>query len=237
MSFKVESKEHLFFLSRKMISNKNLDGFEFKNKNIDEKLKELAGEYYTLTTDNEHEIFFKNLRPPSSIMTWQIKESKASNFGELVNELEVLLKQFKDVIHGRYPARKYPHLLIDQNFTDFLGNNDYLIGKKEVTKKFSETMNSIRMNPGVYFLYNSKKKLVYIGKSRDLGSRIPLSIGERNAYYYDFILTKTASDCGIYEMYFISKYKPKLNKEGKYPDETTVELPTLEFNGIKKIFK
>lgn len=220
-----------------MLSNKDLEGFKFKDSIIDDKISDLSHQFYYFEKQHQFELFRLKMRLPTHSMTWIIKNTTKTLFGDILNDLEIVIRQYDDCLKNNRSSREYPHLFIDQNLTDFLGNNDNYIGEKQVTDKFYDVMKSIRMKPGVYFLYNSSKKLTYIGKSKDLGSRIPMSVGERKAHFYDYAITNSASDCGVYEMYFISKYKPKLNKEGKFPDELTIELPELKLNGIAKIFK
>ena len=66
---------------------------------------------------------------------------------------------------------------------------------------------------GVYFIYNDKDQLLYIGKSRNLASRIPGSIKERNGTKFAYILTEQPADIHILEPYLILKYKPIKNTE------------------------
>lgn len=85
---------------------------------------------------------------------------------------------------------------------------------------------------GVYKIFDKNKKLVYIGKSINLGTRLPGSLKEKRCLFFSFALTNSKSDVNLYEAYYISKYKPDLNVDSKYDDDVSVELPDLEFSDI-----
>jgi hypothetical protein len=90
-----------------------------------------------------------------------------------------------------------------------------------------ETLNKLeelKQKSGIYFLYNDSE-LVYIGKSKGLGSRIMTSMKDRPSDSFRYLLTETISDAHIIEPYLIAKYKPKLNSEFKEEDDPTFEIP------------
>lgn len=87
---------------------------------------------------------------------------------------------------------------------------------------------------GLYFLLNDQEKIGYIGKSTNLGDRIFTSITDSKIvlssdkeYFIDVYLTNSKSDMTVYEQYYISKHKPKFNKDSKYDDSLTIALPEL----------
>lgn len=43
---------------------------------------------------------------------------------------------------------------------------------------------------------------------------------------------KTEADMFLYEIYYINKYKPLLNKDDKSKEELTIELPELDFKTL-----
>jgi len=85
---------------------------------------------------------------------------------------------------------------------------------------------------GVYKLFDKNKKLVYVGKSINLGNRLHGSLKERKCLFFSYALVENKSDVGIYEAYYISKYKPEFNTDGKYDDALSVKLPELKFSEI-----
>src|SRR5699024_6655512 len=107
----------------------------------------------------------------------------------------------------------------------------------ELTNDFLEDMRNMMLKSGVYFSYDEDKELIYVGKSINLGERIPSSINERSAIYYEYAETKSESDTSIYEAYYISLLKPELNVEGKHEDELTVRLNCIRNNELKPIYK
>lgn len=79
--------------------------------------------------------------------------------------------------------------------------------------------------PGVYFLYNRNKELIYIGKSFNLKVRVEQSIFERKASYYELLATKNHCEANILEPYYISLYSPELNS-----DFITFDKPSFEIS-------
>lgn len=92
------------------------------------------------------------------------------------------------------------------------------------TQEFINTLEYLTYVHGLYFLYDENKSLIYIGKSKNLGSRILDSAKERQGFYLKYKLPLTKSDTNILELYYISKFKPKLNSESKEADDTTLEI-------------
>ena len=69
----------------------------------------------------------------------------------------------------------------------------------------------------VYFVYDYNNELFYIGKTNDLYSRIHQHqienrFNEDDVYYVEFELLNSLCDASIRELYYINKYKPRLNK-------------------------
>lgn len=106
-----------------------------------------------------------------------------------------------------------------ENARNILKDEDY-----QITDEFFKIMEELVYVCGLYFLFDENKELIYIGKSRNLSSRVPKSIKERKGFYLKYKLTSTMSDANILELYYISKLKPKLNKDSKESDDTTFEI-------------
>jgi len=124
-------------------------------------------------------------------------------------------------------------------FKDILQNADKYfddIKLKEEFQKYhsmSVCISEISNICGVYKLFDDgTKELVYIGRSINLGTRIVASSLERRANFFSYAETKTESDSAIYEAYYITKFKPKFNKLGKFEDDPTIVLPDLKFSEI-----
>ena len=85
---------------------------------------------------------------------------------------------------------------------------------------------------GVYFIYDNKGDLVYIGKSSTcLLSRCLQSVKERKALDFSKIEmreSKSRSDVAIYESYYIGIYKPIYNSDLVFDDNPTIKLPELQ---------
>ncbi len=91
---------------------------------------------------------------------------------------------------------------------------------------------------GVYAFLGKRNKLLYIGKSKDLASRIPSSWTERRGQaeikrvlYYP---TPTQADASVLEMYLITDKKPLLNVDGNTKDRPKMFWCNID---IKKDFR
>jgi predicted transcriptional regulator len=95
----------------------------------------------------------------------------------------------------------------------------------------------------VYKFINKEERIIYIGKTNNIKNRISqhLSKGhlsqecynEINHIEYAEIDNKT--NCCLYEVYYINKYKPKYNKRHKYEDINIIELPELSWKTLDKL--
>ncbi len=84
---------------------------------------------------------------------------------------------------------------------------------------------------GIYFIYGNDSKIDYIGKSASSVIRRSLeSVKERGLYDFKKIEYRFTqpSNCGIYEAYYIAKYKPKCNVDMIYEDETDIYIRKLD---------
>jgi len=90
---------------------------------------------------------------------------------------------------------------------------------------------------GVYFLYNDDKELIYIGKSKNLSSRLPQTIKGKRVGFFRFIILNSMADMHVLEPYLIAHHNPLLNKEFNTGDKLTIEIetpPLSEFYTIEK---
>lgn len=91
------------------------------------------------------------------------------------------------------------------------------------TERFSQIVDSLPHNPGVYQFYNAQKEIIYIGKAKDLRKRVS-SYFNRNRYenakqrvlvskIFDIkhIVVDTESDALLLENNLIKKHQPKYN--------------------------
>mgnify|MGYP001209314387 CR=1 FL=1 len=208
----------------------------------EEDLSELCEIYFNFTNDESVKLKLMKLglRKPTNVLTWKVANCDFQNVPQLIEELDHTLAKYHQIFDLENVNRlksKFADIFITKTFFDPQLEDTNTIEGIEVRKSFLEDMEKVKFKAGVYFLYNDNKELIYIGKSSDLGSRIPTSIRDRKATKYSYALTKTFSDAGIYEMYYISKLKPKLNVEGNFPDYPTVKLPDLKIQPIKNVFK
>jgi hypothetical protein len=111
-------------------------------------------------------------------------------------------------------------------------SHDYLNINFDLTKTIGTS--------GLYFFYTESKNLLYIGRSKDLSSRVISSIYERNRsekiFYMRFLFT-SLDDSFILEPYYISLGKPKLNVQfnSKETPTTLSIIHNYEFTEFIKL--
>jgi len=98
------------------------------------------------------------------------------------------------------------------------------------TREFDSLADHLKKVPGVY-LFSSNDKIIYIGRSSDLGNRMLRSFVERvlktklnSTVYFQYVQTSTFSDAAVLELILIAEHKPVLNKATKYMDKTTSNI-------------
>lgn len=88
-----------------------------------------------------------------------------------------------------------------------------------------------------FFVYRLKKnyRIVYVGRTESLIFRMEQHIRDKEFNKIEILYFDNKIDMKIAELYFISKYKPILNKKDKYDDisMTIEELDKLEWKEIK----
>lgn len=89
---------------------------------------------------------------------------------------------------------------------------------------------------GIYFLYNDNDELIYIGKSQNLRTRILQSADIRGATKFCYAYTDSLADMHLYEVYYISKYKPILNKEFNSTDGLSIVMPGLKVSDLYDLY-
>ena len=109
----------------------------------------------------------------------------------------------------------------------------------EYSEEFLNVLDYLKNVQGLYFLYDENKELIYIGKSRDLGTRIFTSTKERLGSYLKYKITQSMADTHILELYFINKFNPRLNSDSNERDGINFVIDYIfeeesDFIGIKE---
>ena len=153
-------------------------------------------------------------------ITFLLKDGQDENMDQLI-PIGEMLKEFKKGKELKDLVLKYNIFSLERKIEveTFFRNEIYA-----PTQEFINTLEYLTYVHGLYFLYDENKKLIYIGKSKNLGSRILNSVKERQGFYLKYKLPLTKSDTNILELYYISKLKPVLNSESKEVDDTTFEI-------------
>ena len=112
---------------------------------------------------------------------------------------------------------QYEYLTIKSNWYEV--NNDFKVN----------SINQIVDNvSGVYRLYKNDR-IVYVGKSINIKSRVKDHKRDKDFDSFDFSIMNNESNKNLYEIYYIDKYKPIYNKECIENSISDVELEDLVF--------
>lgn len=131
-------------------------------------------------------------------------------------------KRLREEFPHNYEVNKFFRLLDNQMFSD-----EYL-----------HLLDDMHKTPGIYFLYDINKELIYIGKSYNISSRLVSSVKEKNAFFVQILETKTEADANILELYYIAIERPRLNSDSVPIDTPTFKIKTkYEKTDMIPIFK
>lgn len=147
-----------------------------------------------------------------------------------MNTLEVPIgthMQYRYLERWRSNLRKIHASTIDRAAGQLLGFFDSFF-----SRAMRNALSTIKDKPGIYFFYNIHRVPVYVGRSKDLSKRIPVSVTEDHkclvTRYVSFMIMPI-HDQDILERLYIRKYNPVFNKEFKinhdYGDDFNIEHP------------
>lgn len=190
----------------------HFDNFLEKNGNLLPEAKKLIKAMYQKAEKNE--TFYRELL---NVFTYNYR-NKNFNSEETIKSIMDILRK-KDEVEKLKLSKDLGYVR-SYNFEEFF---KYCFDGV-ATKQFEDVINFLEYKCGLYFLYNENKELIYIGKSKNLASRIPTSIRDRKAFYMKFKLCFNLSDMHILELYYISKLKPVLNSDCLESDVCTFEI-------------
>ena len=218
---KLESAKHYYNLVKKTLNQK---GFRIEDLEI---ATDRVFSYY------EHEKYLCSLgyKSPTLTMYLLIKECDDINdivkiiidFIKMAPEIALIIKDYESAIsnHDLELVSKY---LSDEYF------ETRRIKWREIynyDNKFVRYVDSLCGISGVYFVFNKKEELIFIGKSKDLSSNIFTCISDKlkyEPYYLSVFKTNTTSDANILKPFFVSKFNPIANTDSTEKEITNLEI-------------
>ena len=206
------------------------------------KFIEIINKIYDFTINNLETFLNKGLKYPTDYFSERCKYLRKSGQRIFINTTDsfenvskVYLSLFdkpreelvnyylNDILLYQYDKRLGLHK------NDRRGINNY----SKCNHHYLIDLDSIVDNYGIYRLYDDDGELVYIGKSYKLGKRIQTSLHERNCKSYDYCVLDTKEKADLYEIYYISKLKPKYNVTDINADISELILEELKFSETK----
>lgn len=238
-----ESSTHLFNMCKVHLKKKN-----FNDTFVSlEKIRLICEYLYDFNINSKSQLLKLGLRNPVEILTYMIYSSEnLIEFNKNISTIPLVVEQYMDIINtGIIERDKYPFIfennyaIPESDIFKYKIYNKFLKKHLDYTEEFMDLIRNLMGVHGIYFFYSHDHKLLYIGKSsRNLGGRILSSLKERqNVWNIRYALTKSKSDANLYELYYISKYKPPLNKDCKENDSLNISLDELSLSNAHIIFK
>lgn len=141
----------------------------------------------------------------------------------------------KKFIHGETSTntKKEKEKHIDTYINCTFNSDHYHINHTKLNESLCELLNI----SGVYRLYDFDHKLIYIGKSYNLASRIPTALKEKKAFSFDYTIIPNKADTDIYAVYYIALLHPALNSVSNSVDTPNVRLQDLDFVDIIDVYE
>jgi len=243
MNKRYQNHMHYFYYCRKITLNNGVD----VNEELKKLLLEETNKLYCFNEENVGSIHEYCLRQPVNVFSFRL--SKCVNGEEtkaLLMDVDNIIKNYISMLELDKQAAllcsefsKYgkPFMGVNSIRQDASYKDKVSKATLELSEKTLEILMGLFSKSGLYKLYDSKKELLYIGKSYDLGRRIATSSGERKARYFAYSLLSNKSDTDIYELYYIATLKPPANSSGVNDDLPTIKLPGIKFTKPRPLYK
>lgn len=213
--YKIKSSRHFYYLCKKIINERTMfDDYGITETSFNNIYNKICYNKYLIK---------KKVFNFLDYITYYLKFIDVENLDDILQNFDIFEKE---IIDNNISEHTYFYKIIifkeSSKAKSILSDN---ITYSEEYKIFIQ--NNINKF-GIYFLFDENKKLIYIGKSKDLSSRVHSSVKEKNAKYFRISYTKTLSDIHIFEVFYILKYKPELNTEylGDY-DELSIKFEEI----------
>ena len=182
--------------------------------------------------NNNYDINFDNYSGLESIYNYlNLNRDKVSynfNFSEWIklsatNDINEL-KRISEIGLSINDMNKF-----DEDIIYKFGLKAFAISNVDKDTICTYTRPTMSTNIGVYFIYDNDEELVYIGKSTsDLITRACVSAVQRvlgDFKKIELLEFNTKAETNIFEIYYISKLKPKFNSESNTKDILPFDLP------------
>jgi len=232
-----QNKEHFLNYIRKVCKKKLDMDLSYEQSVIFDQLYDIGNDYKSLLEKFDLLNFFKKI-------SWDFKGVKSekdfqnfcSHKKELISEACLLIENPKNINNKCNKLIEYCYK--DKKSIDIsINNREYIIKHEDISKEAFIVLGKLNQIPGVYFIYDEKKNLMYIGKSYNLSSRIISSTKDRNGCFFSYMRTKTKVDANILEPYMIGILKPPLNRDFLTRDKPSFLISTPKMSKVYKMVK
>jgi len=177
-----------------------------------------------------------------------VKEQFGTRLRTARMNLDLTQKEFADVVEisqgmisqyemGKFIPPMRTMVKIAKNANISL---DWLCGLSE-----ESIINDIDRKYTVYKVFYGKE-VVYVGRTyQPLDRRLPshfintpmvMQLNKQDVTKIEYAELKTEADMYLYDVYYINKYKPRLNTDNKSKQPLSFELPELDFIEIDREF-
>lgn len=214
----------------------------YDNEDDLDRVVSYANRLYNFGKFNLEEIEAHNMKFLVNEFCLQLKYCvRKSDVEKLMDDYRKYWNSYLDLFRGE--ISKEDEEVIKQKFSNRKMSWEKVFDKnedkyKEFNEDVKELAESLIKKYGIYVFKNEEGQVIYVGKSaRNLGERVMSSLREKKPYKFCLAEIKNHADVGIYEMYYIAKLKPLLNKDGKTDFEVSFELPALDFTREYITFK
>lgn len=251
--FYFNNREHFFYGCQKIIKDLEL----VNPKGVAPSLKICCDSLFYFTVCNLEKITMLQLKYPTEVFSIGLRVAKdLKTLIETINQYKSLENDYTTMFNMTFNEikdssfKKYfePKRFSLENKMDFEKekkrdqlkeqiNTTFTWGMYHIdTDKLTDELCKLVGISGVYRLYNFEGEIIYIGKSYNLGSRIASSLKERRACGFDYAVIDNKADTDIYEIYYIAKIQPILNKTSNTGERPTIVLPEREFGEVINVY-
>lgn len=234
-----ENGRHLFHYTRKVLMSKGveLDYNEIMN----------FCEFLHLCQSRKEFFLSRSLVTPMDFFIHRL--STIDDYGAFANLYNDILHYATDLInfiHSPCNDTAYPLYTLFKkqslrqvpDYVSIVANKLTQYSDRQLSDDFLSTLEYMKQENagGLYKLYEDND-LIYIGKSKNLCTRVIGSLKERGGNYLSYAMLWNMSDVNILEPYLIAKYSPPLNSEANTGQTPSFHLPEPAFTDLIPVYK
>ena len=230
----IQNKNHFINYISKCLDDHNLE--------LDEETKTFV--LLKVFYDRSESISDYMKEMPHDTLAWELKKNwgDAEEIGYIFRKVfPRIMREIEEIYLDNKIDKKFDYIKVKRNTKVIQIDKEEFDRRNstqpELTCEAERELETLSKTPGIYFLHDEFDRIIYIGKSKSLQSRITSSLKDKKASKFSYLIAKTEADIHILEPYLISLYGPEQNKDLLSYDQPSFTIPVPEMSKVIKGWK